>query len=438
MKAVKDVTACVVDYGTFISIAEKLAETMEKVYYHSPFQTEYQNVRACSKGTGLDNVERLDEILDPDTLDEIDLFVFPDIGFGDLQKHLRALGKAVWGHMGADDLELYRDYFLNVLKKLNLPTIHSEKLVGLTALSDYLKENSNVWVKIDRFRGNMETWHHLDYDHSVRTLDSLAVIFGGAKESVIFIVQDDLKSDMEVGYDGWCVDGEFPSHSFQGYEKKNELYLGSVLSAKDLPNEITRINEAMAPVLEGYGYRNWWATEIRIARETPYFIDPTPRMPGQTGEHQLETCINFADVIWQGANGNLIEPQFMWKFAAEATLHYDTTTRDHAIVEEWKTLDIPEEVLRWVKLYHYCKIDGLYHFMSEGTDEVGVVLGVGDSVEESLEHLNENLDLMKDLPVHANTAGFADLLRSIQEAEKQGVKFGGEIPKPESILKKAS
>jgi hypothetical protein len=433
MKPVEDVIACVIDQGTFISIAEKLGETCAKVFYHSPYETEYQDIRACVQGHGLDNVERLDDLFD--RINEIDLFVFPDIGFSSLQRHLRSLGKAVWGHMGATDLELYRDFFLDILREHGLPTIHSETLVGVTKLAAYLKEHKNQWVKINRFRGNMETFRSFDYNHSIRKLDELAVIFGGAKEHVVFVVQDDLETVGEIGYDGWCIDGRYPSASFQGYEKKNELYLGSLLAAEDLPEEIIIVNEAMAPILENYGYRDWWATEIRKGKDgLPYFIDPTPRMPGQTGEHQLETLTNFADVIWQGANGFLIEPEFQWHFAAEATLHYDLKPRDPTVTDEWKTLHLPEDS-RWFKFYHYCKMNGIYHFTAKDTDEIGVVLGVGDSVEEAIKHLQANLDTVKDLPVSANLAGFASLLDSIKKAEKQGVKFGGRIPKPAEIFK---
>ena len=435
MKPVEEVTACVCDFGTFIAVAECLADTMATVYYHTPVDQEYQDIRDCVLGTGLEKVKRLDDPLDPDVFDSIDLFVFPDIGFAGLQKHLRSLGKAVFGHMGATDLELYRTMFLDVLKEVGLPTIHSQECVGLTALAEYLKENENKWVKINRFRANMETWHHLNYEHSLRTLESLAVTFGGAKEDVIFLVQDDLESDLEIGYDGWCIDGEFPESSFQGYEKKNELYLGSLLAAEDLPIEIKTVNAAMAGNLADYRYRCWWATEIRVKDGVPYFIDPTPRLPGQTGEHQLQSCSNMPDVIWQGANGILIKPLWEWDFAAEATLHYERSTKDIAVVEEWKTLHLPEEALPWLKLYRFCKKDGIYHFCGKGTDEVGIVMGRGDSVEESIEHLKENLELLKGLPVHANIAGFASLLESIKEAEDDGLKFGGRIPKPEEIFK---
>lgn len=435
MKPVEEVIACVVDYGSFIAVADKLSETMATVYYYSPYEQEFQNVRDCVKGDGLEKVKRLDDPLDPDVLKTIDLFVFPDIGFTGLQKHLRDIGKAVWGSMGATDLELYRDFFMGILKKVNLPIIHYEEITGLTNLAKYLKENDHKWVKINRFRANMETWHHLDYKHSLRTLDSLAVILGGTKEHVIFLVQDDIKSDLEVGYDGWCIDGKFPSASFQGYEKKNELYLGSALANEALPEEIAMVNEAMAPILANYGYRNWWATEIRISDGIPYFIDPTARMPGQTGEHQLETLTNLSEVVWQGANGILIKPEFAWKFAAEATLHYEQQSKDIGNGEEWKTLHFPKAALPWIKLYHYCILDGVYHFPPHHTDEVGVIIGGGDTIEAAIKHLVKHLELLKGLPLHANAVGFASLIATVKEAEEQGVPFGSKIPTPEKLFK---
>jgi hypothetical protein len=437
MKPIEDVVCCVVDYGTFICVAEKLAETMRTVYYYSPFSQEYQDVRDCIQGAGLDRVERLDYIFKPDIYDTIDLWVFPDIGYGDLQQFLRRDGKAVFGHFGFNEVEVYRTLFLDTLEEVGLPLTHNEVITGLGALNDYLQDpdHENKWIKVNRFRNQMDTWHHKTYEESKRTLDSLAVIFGGAKDKIVFIVQDDIKAEGEIGYDGWCIDGNYPVRSFQGYEKKNELYLGSCLEYTDLPAEVRLVNERMAPKLAEYGYRNWWSTEIRVAGGVPYFIDATPRMAGQTGEHQLETCRNFADVIWQGANGIVIEPDFQWKVAAEATLHYQSNTKDPTITDEWKMLRIPDEVLPWVKLYHYCKIDGAYHFPGRNTDEVGVAIGVGDTVEQALRHLGLVLDALKNQPVSADVSGFASLFKSINAAEKRGMSFGVPMPKPEIIYR---
>lgn len=423
MKDVQEVVACVVDYGTFTALADKLSETMKTVYYHSPTEKEYKSINDAMTGEGLSKVIKLHDLFDPAVFDTIDLFVFPDIGYGGLQVHLKSIGKSVWGSMGADQLELYRDLFLEVLKDAGLPTIKSKVIVGLTALANYLKNVEDKWIKINSYRENMETWHHLDYLHSTRKLETLAVVFGGAREEVTFVVQNSIPSEIELGYDGWCIDGKFPSKSFQGYEKKNELYLGSVLDNKDIPEEITYVNEKMAPVLQDYGYRNWWATEIRVCEGVPYFIDPTCRHPGQTGEHQWESCSNLAEIIWAGSNGIVLIPTFKYNFAAEATLHYNVSQDSAMILEEWKVLDIPKKARAFIKPYHYCIIDGIHHFMPSKKDEVGVILGFGNNIQKAIDSLEKNLELVKHLPVYANTDGFSELLDCIEEAKKYGIKF---------------
>jgi hypothetical protein len=430
MKPVNQVTCVVVDYGTLgISLAQKLAETMKKVYFYSPTDDEFKNVKDCVLGIGVPGVTRLEDFLDPKVFDEIDLFVFPDIGWGPTQKFLRErCHKAVWGSMGADSLELSRTKFLEFLKSIDLPMAPSEVIVGLGKLEEYLKDKKDKWIKVDRFRGNMETWHHIDAEHSSPILDGLAEEFQGVKEHVTFVVQDPIKTDVEIGYDGWTVDGKFPAKSFQGYEKKNELYLGSLLAYDELPDPIKEINGAISDTLAKYGYRNFVATEIRVKDDVPYFIDPTFRMPGQTGEQLQETCSNLADVIWQGANGLMIEPEFVCKFVAEATLHY--TAGD----EEWRVIRVPEEVRQWVKLYRYCIIDDVYHFPPAKNDELGVVLGIGNTIEEAVDNLKNNLELLKDEPLLARTDGFKDLIEKIQSAQKEGIKFSKQpLPKPEEL-----
>lgn len=434
MKHHKEVVACVMDAGTFIPLAQRLAKDFHRVYYYSPFESEYLDVRDCIIGDGVPRITRLDEPLDLRVFAEIDLFIFPDIGFAGLQRHLRADHKAVWGSARGTELELYRSYFLQVVKKAGLPVVGHKVLKGVTALSDYLKETKNKWVKIDRFRGNMETWHHIDYEHSLPTLRSLYVTFGGVAELITFVVVDSIDSDpdspvMEIGYDGWNIDGNSPSSSFQGYEKKNELYLGSMKRYRELPEEVRHVNEAMAPFLAQMTYRNFWATELRVKDGVPWFIDPTARMPGQTGEQLLESCANLGEVIWHGANGELVEPEWNFTVAAEATLHYKSECED-----AWKVLTVPEECERWVKLYQFCMVDGKYHFPPGKNDEVGVVVGGADSVEDAIDNLKENFEPLKDEPVSIDTAGFAELIRQIEDAEAEGMPFAGELPKPEAVI----
>lgn len=425
MKDVSKVTALVADYGTFLSLADKLSESYAKVYYYSPFETEYQDAKKCVIGTGIPNVERCDDYMDTDIIAEVDCWIFPDIAFGGHQRYLRSIGKAVWGSMGGSDLELYRTRFLKMLEEVGLPVAPSKVVRGLCALEATLKTEKDKWVKINRFRANMETWHHIDYEHSIPMLRYLGDEFGGVSEKIVFVVQDPIPNAQEVGYDGFCIDGQFPSKSYQGYEKKNELYLGSWLKKEEMPEMVQRVNEAISPVLKKLEYRNFLATEIR----DEFFIDPTPRHAGQTQEHLQETCTNLAEVIWGGANGQLVEPDFSAKFAAEATLHY--TGCD----EDWKVLRIPAAIKKWFKLTSYCQEGDLYHFPPGKNDEVGVVIGNGDTIEAAIDSVKDHLELIETEPIRSETQGFVDILTDIKKAQSEGIHFSDKrIPKPESVL----
>lgn len=423
MKDLADITCLTVDYQTFLSLADKMGEKVARSLYYSPFETEYRDARKCVIGTGLANVERVDEW--QEMIGEIDLFIFPDIGYGGLQRYLRSIGKAVWGGNGASDLELYRTRFMEKLGQLGLPVAPSKVIKGLTALSDHLKTVEDRWIKVNRFRENMETWHHKTYAHSEPILEWLAVEFGGVAEHVVFVVQEPIEHAAEIGYDGWNIDGQFPEASFQGYEKKNQLYLGTWLEADQMPDEVKNVNEALAPYLKDIGYRSFLATEIR----NEFFIDPTFRMAGQTQEHLLETCTNLPEIIWAGANGQVVQPKFEAKFAAEGTLHYTAGT-DH-----WMVLRVPEEVKKWVKLYGYCEVDGVCHFPPRKNDELGVVIGNGNTVLEAIDHLKANLDLLEKEPVSCDCSGFVELITQIEEAEEKGMHFTDqELPEPAAIL----
>lgn len=432
MKKITDVTATVVDYGTFISLADKLSEQCKKVNYYSPIDSEYRNIQECVKGAGLGReghrIERIDQFIDSKIIRETDLFIFPDIGWGAPQRYLRdECHKAVWGNMGFDFYEMYRTQFLKLLESLGMPVAPYVVIKGLTALAEHLKKVNDKWIKIDRYRDNMETWHHLDWTHSARKIEELNAVFGGAREIPVFIVQDRIETNGEIGYDGWSIDGQFPSASFAGYEKKNQLYLGAYTRYKDLPEEVKYVNEKISKRLAQFGYRNFIATEIRkgIDRKA-YFIDPTPRMPGQTGEQLTETCENFGEVIWGGACGHVVEPKFLFNFAVEATMHY--TEND----EYWKTLRVPKEVERWTKLYHYCMIDGVYHFPVTRNDELGVLLGVGKTVDEAINHVKKNFEYFKNEPVDIRFQEFACLLNELQKAP---IKITTDkIPDPSSIF----
>lgn len=430
MKELEDVVACVVDYGKFILLAECVSHTYAKTQYHSPISREFLCLNDCAKGR-IPNVTRVDSFMDPHVIASTDLFIFPDIGYGPEQRYLRSIGKAVWGHMGVSDLELSRTRFLDFLKEAGLPMVESVVCHGLAELAEHLRPLTNKWIKINRFRGDMETWKWIDWEHHEQKLKDLAVKFGGLEHYIVFVIQDEITGEdvVELGYDGWSIDGAFPEVSYQGYEAKNELYLGSLLKLDQLPEQVRQINEAMTPMLREAGYRDFLATELRVKDGVPNFIDPTFRMAGLTQDQLPKTCTNLAQVIWEGANGQLTVPQYAAPFVATATMHY----KGHVPHQPF-TLKIPEAAEQWVKLYHYCHSDGLYHFLPSipyECDEAGVIIGMGDSALEAIRNLNQNFALLQNEPLSIDAAGFVDLLEQVEAAESQGVEFSDQpVPDP--------
>lgn len=430
MKEVQELNVCVVDFGSFESLAEKLSETCKQVSYHSPIEREFRSIDDAAIGYGIPNVQKVESFMDPDFVKETDLFVFPDIGYGGHQRYLKSIGKPVWGSMGGDELERLRTRFVDVVKKLGLPMVHSEKIRGLDNLCEYLKDKKNVWVKVNEFRDNMETWHHQDWLHSQPMLRRLYIKFAVAPELVWFVVQDALDGATELGYDGWSVDSWFPDSSYQGYEKKNELYLGSQTQYDDLPEEVRLVNEKFAPVMGEYGYRNFFATEIRNLDGIPHFIDPTERMPGQTGEQLLESLDNLAEVIWMGAQGELVQPKWNAKFAGSATLNYKGDLQDVKVIK------VPKEARRWVKLCRYRQKGDEFHFPANPREDVGVVIGMADTIEDTIDAIRENFEAIGDESLYVKLEGFKDLLEDIQKAESEGIEFTKEeVPDPMIAVK---
>src|SRR5579862_3082199 len=117
MIEVQDIVCCVVDFGSFSSLAETLAKTYRKVYYHTPIEEEFRSLDKEVIGMGIPGVEKIESFMEPDIVKETDLYVFPDIGYGGEQRYLRSIGKPVWGSNGADELERLRTKFVNVVKK---------------------------------------------------------------------------------------------------------------------------------------------------------------------------------------------------------------------------------------------------------------------------------------------------------------------------------
>ena len=422
-----------IDHGRFLHVARRLARDYAKVYYWTPTERDCPLVREACIGDGFKDITRISKIRE--VRDECDLFVFPDIGFSDLQLDLIDAGKPVWGAREADTLESDRGKFLEVLMTTDLPVPKYVAIKGLTNLALHLRHEEDKYIKISTFRGDWETLHWTNWREMEGTLDSYAVRFGPLKERITFYVFDPIDTEIEDGVDSYCIDGQWPEMVLHGVEAKDKAYLGTMQRMSDVPKETRIANDEFGPILADYGYRGFFSTEVRITKEgESFFIDPTCRCGSPPSQIQGELFANYGEIVWRGANGELVEPDPAAKFGVQAAISIDGDRAD------WNSIIFHDELDQWVKCGFCCKPDDRTVFpqiTEYNTSELGYLCGIGDTIEEAIAHLRHNKDLLPD-GVKCEFNSLSDLLAEVQSAEEAGMEFSDQpVPDPATIVEGA-
>ena len=429
MKDVKDITVCIVDHGIFFGLAQQLASQVKRVIYHCPgWERGFSSCRDGAIGDGFEpQVELCHDIWK--IKKEIDLFAFPDIQHSGLQLELESQGFPVWGSRTGDDLETLRLKFIQTLESLKLDVTNYRQDRGMADLRKYLKANDDKYIKISRWRADLETYHHINYDLSRNWLDEKAVQFGDLQDEIVFLVFDPIETDLEVGYDGYSIDGWFPNMAIHGIEKKDRGYIGAAQHYDDLPEQVREVNNRFSEVLAGHRYRNFWSTEIRIVGDKFYFIDPTCRAGMPSGDAQFVMYKNLGEILWQGAHGQVVEPQFNAKYVVQSLIEHNGDP-DH-----WRTIQVPPKFQDNVRLLSPCSVkDGLYCISpsSAAGETVGSLLTWNDDLEIAIEE-NQKMagELSKMNPITINTDAVVDVLKEMHSAAEQGVHMTEEaLPDP--------
>ena len=409
-------SCCVVDNGLFVELAVTLSKSFGQVYYYSPWESAFPKSNEVLIGKGIPDVTRIDSIWP--VLDAVDLWVFPDIYMGSLQHHLADdLGKRVWGSREGEELELDRMASKRHLARLGIPIGEHRAIKGLDKLREHLGTYDNQFVKISRTRGDMETFYSTHYKIIEPRLDELEHSLGAKKRGMQFIVEDAIDDAVEVGYDGYSVDGMFPNQCMIGIEIKDKGYVGVIRSTEDMPQAILSANAHLAGSLEAYQYRNFLSLEMRITRDLRgWVIDPCMRMGSPPGELAQVMYENLADIFWFGAQGILVEPVCKAKWGAELLIHSEWADKN------WQAIDFPEEHREHYKFRNLTIMDGRYYVVpqSVGLPEIGAVLGLGDTMEEAITQCKEMADQVEGHFIEI----YPDSLDGAQEEVAKLKEFG--------------
>jgi hypothetical protein len=411
----KDITCCVVDNGIFIHVARRLAREYKKVYYWSPADRAFPVLRERCVGDGYPDIVRVEHPLQ--VKHECDLFVFPDIGHCHLQSELIEQGYPVWGARMGDSIEINRGKFIKELGKTSLPYAPNQTVKGITQLREFLKNEQDKYIKVSRIRGDFETFHWRSWEEDEVTLDKYAVLFGPLRDHLIFYVFDPIDSEIEDGIDAYCIDGKWPKTIIHGMECKDKAYLGTFQKFADCPPVMQQVNLAFGPILESYGYRSCFSSEVRITESGEgFFIDPTCRFGSPPSQVQMEMVANWGQIIWEGAHGNLVEMEPAAKFGVQCLLKFKR--------ENWTVIPLPLTMDRWVKVSFSCMVDGDICVPpdTEDVQEIAWLVAVGDSIQETIDTLKAHAEELPD-GICCEIPSMVDLIHEIEKAEEAGMEF---------------
>ena len=411
----------VVDHGLFCEFASVLARTFGKVWY-CPFHTDsYPSQLHGGIGTGIDGLTVVQSPFDIPA-SKIDLWCFTDVGFGSMQRHLVDTGATVFGSRMGEELELERGAVKDMMKNMGLPVNPWRRIVGIANLRAWLKENERQHVKTEHWRGDCESFFSENYRTSETRVDELEHKLGAFKYIAEFIVEDDLPDCVEAGTDCITVDGQFPEETFCGIEIKDAAFAGSMMDWKKIPEPVTRINTALAPILKRYQYRGPMSTEVRIdKKKNPYCIDLTCRLPSPPNEIDQELYVNLAEKVWEAAHGNMTPTKTLAKFGCQVMMRSKGAWAD----KNWVPFDIKPKHRKNVKLLYPAKIDGRFYCIPQGeeSDIVGSVIGWGDTLEAARKMVKEVADDISAISIKIPVDVLDEAEGELKKSEDMGMNL---------------
>ena len=377
-----DKTLLCYDHGLFLHLARVLAKDFGRVLYYVPWESGYPRSNIPRIGDGFAEIER---VLSPwSHYDEIDCWCFPDCYEGDLQDFLVSQGKRVWGCRSGEFLELDRVASKEHSKELGIDIGNYEAVIGTDALKEYLKRHDDVYLKLSSYRGDTETMHIPNFAAGEIQIDELERNLGAKKKVMEFVVEDAINDAIEVGWDGYVIDGKYPKNAILGVEMKDKAYVGKTMKYERLPERVRDVNAKLAPTLQKVGYRGFLSTELRCTDDgKAYLIDPCTRMGSPPGELYGIWIANLAEIIWEGSQGILIEPEYTAKYGAMCLLLSDWADSN------WQQVEFPDKYKDNVILRNSTIIHGESYVIPTwvGMPEIGAVVAVADTAKEAMEQV---------------------------------------------------
>lgn len=403
--------------GDFTHIAEAIAPEYARVLYYVPWESSFSTAKGLLPGIGLEGIERVADFFE--YLDDADILIFTDVGNYGLIDWLRAQGKPVFGCGGAGKYETDRLLLKLLCKDIGIDTAEAIPVRGLKGLRAVLETNEDLFVKLSYLRGESETRKHTSILHSEDWLNRLATSLGPYRELADFLIEVPIHDNdedgpcVEIGFDSWCGDGQFPEQMLFGYELKDSAFVGCVGT---LPERMATIRDKLSTALNRVGYRGAISTETRETEAGSFLIDLTLRFPSPPSELQSKLVANLGEVVWDVAHGARPQPKYRCRYGAQIVVK-SPDFQEHPI-----PLEIGRPEL--VAIHGHCIIDGQDYAVSVSEiEEMAGAIGMGDTLEEAIREAYEGAESIKGEGVRYDSGALNKALECVREGEKLDLTF---------------
>ncbi len=410
-------TCIVYDIGGLnTELAVRLAKDFGKVMYYTLWQDGFPKSDKMLIGYGLEGVEKVKEFWS--NVDRADLIVVPDTYCSDITEYLRSKGYRVFGAGNAEILENDRWKAKKIMEKIGMPVGHSIKIVGFSNLVSYLKKNKNKVIKINTFRGDIESFVHREYNSTeAQYLGVLLTNVGAKSEELEFIIEDFIEG-VEPGLDTFVVDGKIPKFVMYGIEEKGIGYVGKIDKYSNLPESL-KIDK-MLPFFKRYKARTFLSTEVRIPKsKIGYIIDWTVRVPLPcVGAIHLEIWENLSEFIWYAAEGKMID------LIPKADYGMGIAVDSSWAEKYWTEIGLEQKSNReYIKLRRGCKIRGRYYAVL-GFSSVCSIVSIGNNLNDMFSEIERIAKTLNIREVSYTLSGLENIInKRLKECKEYGVKF---------------
>lgn len=358
-----------------------------RVIIHRPtLSSSFPILKYVIPGFGFDGI-RIGDLWTELLKDDVDLVLILDLptgGLGDYLRqylHIPCLGGGI-----AERLELDRVWAKRVLRKYGIPTPKAYVVRGIENLKRLLKElDGNGVIKIDTFRGDFETKVTSSYEEAEQMIAGIYQTFGPYANVVRFIVEEKIPDSVLIGGD-WVFDGEkFWTPYHFSLEIRPHCIGKWVESSIPILDEV---KERMERLLKDLEYRGFYSNELLYQPTTGkgYLIDQNVRPPYPLSLSFPVVIKNYTDLLYKASTTGFGENkvQVDYPFVGIVAIYASADEKN------WIPVKIKDNFtsIRWRSA---TMIDGIPYIVP--TDNIaGVVVGVGNSVEELLHDLEKQFE----------------------------------------------